>query len=102
MDLAIVIRTLEIHKDVLTLQSGAGDRLRIAPLPGSRNGYAVYEKGRVALLEPHPCKHRPILSQIGFADPNMTGKVFNAPRDENGHEYPLQLLMAGSTFGPAG
>lgn len=60
------------------------------------------KEGGLLCWNPHLCPHRSILSQIGFADPNMTGKVFNALRDENGREYPLQLLMAGSTFGPSG
>ena len=60
------------------------------------------EQGGLLCWNPHPAPHRSILSHIGFADPNMTGKKFNALRDENGAEYPLQLLMAGSTFGPCG
>ena len=59
-------------------------------------------EGGLLCWNPHPYKHRSILSQIGFSDPNMTGKIFNALRDEDGHEYPLQLLMGGSTFGPVG
>lgn len=60
------------------------------------------EQGGLLGWNPHPVPHRSILSHIGFADPNMTGRNFNALRDESGREYPLQLLMAGSTFGPCG
>lgn len=60
------------------------------------------KQGGLLCWNPHPFKHRSILSHIGFADPNMTGKIFNVLCDENGNEYPLQLLPAGSTFGPCG
>jgi len=59
-------------------------------------------EGGLLCWNPHPVEHRTILSHIGFADPNMTGMIFNTLRDETGREYPLQLLPPGSTFGPAG
>ena len=60
------------------------------------------EQGGVLCWNPHPFRHRTIVSQIGFADPNMTGQLFNALRDEAGEVYPLQILPPGTTFGPAG
>lgn len=60
------------------------------------------DQGGFFCWNPHPERHRSIISHIGFADPNMTGRLFNAIRDENGTEYPLQLLPAASSFGPCG
>ena len=60
------------------------------------------DQGGVYVWNPHPDAHRAIISEVGFADPNDTGRNFNALRDESGAEYPLQLLPAPSTFGPCG
>jgi len=60
------------------------------------------EQGGMLCRNPHPEEHNAILAHTGFADPNGTGRYFNALRDESGKEYPLQILPPPSTFGPAG
>lgn len=60
------------------------------------------KEGGVYCWNPHPFRHQTLLSFNGFADPNKNGVNFNALRDEEGNEIPLQFLQSDSTFGPCG
>ena len=58
--------------------------------------------GGIYVWNPHPFTHKTIVSFIGFADPNSKGVLFNALKDAQGNELPLQLLPTPSAYGPCG
>ncbi len=60
------------------------------------------KEGGVFFYNPLPRTTKQIMSLEGFADPNRSGRNFNILRDENGNEYPLQILPPASVLGPCG
>ena len=59
-------------------------------------------EGGVYCWNEHTFTHKSIISFDGFGDPNRNGKNFNALRDREGNEYPLQILPPATGFGPTG
>ncbi|MBO7742330.1 MAG: hypothetical protein J6S21_07220, partial [Victivallales bacterium] len=58
------------------------------------------EQGGVMVWNPDCRGKNGIFSFAGFADPNETGRIFNAVCDKDGNEYPMQVLPPQTTFGP--
>jgi hypothetical protein len=57
-------------------------------------------QGGVYVWNPSPRPVRAIVSTTDFADPNLTGQIFDSFRDEEGNVLPMQILPPSTTFGP--